>query len=151
MCIRDRIQGGENGPILEAGKPEESEMIKRLHLPMEDEDHMPPEGKDPLQENEIAILEQWIALGASDTVRLNQLPPSEPLVSLIKDMMVPDPYEKWAKIPKVADSTLLNLGSDYLTVSRIASNTEALNVVIFPPPEYLPETITDLQRIAGNI
>src|SRR5680860_46739 len=145
------IQGGENGPILEAGKPEESEMIKRVHLPMEDEDHMPPEGKDPLQENEIAILEQWIALGASDTVRLNQLPQSEPLVSLIKEMMVPDPSEKWAKIPKVADSTLQNLASDYLTISRVASNTEALNVVIFPPPEYHPKTITDLKRIANNI
>lgn len=145
------LQGGENGPILEAGKPEESEMIKRVHLPMEDEDHMPPEGKDPLQENEIAILEQWIALGASDTVRLNQLPQSEPLVSLIKEMMVPDPSEKWAKIPKVADSTLQNLASDYLTISRVASNTEALNVVIFPPPEYHPKTITDLKRIANNI
>ncbi len=145
------LQGGENGPILEAGKPEESEMIKRIHLPMEDEDHMPPEGKDPLQENEIAILEQWIALGASDTVRLNQLPQSEPLVSLIKEMMVPDPSEKWAKIPKVADSTLQNLASDYLTISRVASNTEALNVVIFPPPEYHPKTITDLKRIANNI
>lgn len=145
------LQGGENGPILKAGKPEDSEMIKRLHLPLEDEEHMPPEGKSPLQDNEIAILEQWIALGASDTVRLNQLPQSEPLVSLIKEMMAPDPFEKWAKIPKVADSTLQNLGSDYLTVSRVASNTEALNVVIFPPPEYRPKTITDLKRIANNI
>lgn len=145
------LQGGENGPVLEAGKPEESEMIKRLHLPMEDEDHMPPEGKNPLQENEIAILEQWIALGASDTVRLNQLPQSELLVSLIKEMMLPDASEKWAKIPKVADSTLQNLASDYLTVSRVASNTEALNVVIFPPPEYRSKTITDLKRVANNI
>ncbi len=145
------LQGGENGPILKAGEPEESEMIKRLHLPLEDEEHMPPEGKNPLQDNEIAILEQWIALGASDTLRLNQLPQSEPLVSLIKEMMAPDPFEKWAKIPKVADSTLQNLGSDYLTVSRVASNTEALNVVIFPPPEYRSKTITDLKRIANNI
>jgi len=65
--------------------------------------------------------------------------------------MVPDPSEKWAKIPKVADSTLQNLASDYLTISRVASNTEALNVVIFPPPEYRPKTITDLKRIANNI
>lgn len=145
------LKGGENGPILVAGKPEESEMIKRVHLPIEDDDHMPPEGKTPLEENEIAILEQWIALGASDTVRLDQLPPSETLVSLIRDMMEPDPSENWAKLPKVADSTLQNLASDYLTVSRIAGNTEALSVVIFPPPEYHPKIIADLERIASNI
>lgn len=145
------LKGGENGRILEAGKPGESEMIRRVHLPLEDEEHMPPEGKNPLQENEITILEQWIALGASDTVRLNQLPKSEPLVGLIADMMAPDPSEKWARLPKVADSTLQHLASDYLSISRIAGNSEALSVVIFPPPEYDPKTVTDLKRVAKNI
>ncbi|HET8736691.1 MAG TPA: c-type cytochrome domain-containing protein, partial [Pricia sp.] len=145
------IQGGENGPILEPGRPEESEMVLRAHLPLEDEHHMPPEGKEQLEEHEIAILEQWIALGASDTVRLGQLSPSEPLVGLITDMMEPDPAEKWAKLPKVADSTLQNLASDYLRITRIASNSEALSVVFFPPPEYHPETVTDLKKVAGNI
>jgi len=152
MTSFDRlVKGGENGRILEVGKPEESEMIRRVHLPMEDEEHMPPEGKNPLQENEIAILEQWIALGASDTVRLNGLPKSEPLVGLITDMMAPDLSEKWAELPKVADSTLQNLASDYLSISRIAGNSEALGVVFFPPPEYDPQTVTDLKRVASNI
>jgi hypothetical protein len=145
------VQGGENGRILEPGKAEESEMIKRVHLPLEDENHMPPEGKSQLEENEIAILEHWIALGASDTVRLNQLPESEPLVGLITGMMAPDPSEKWAKLPRVADSTLRNLASDYLSITRVAGNSQALSVVFFPPPEYDPKTLTDLKRIADNI
>lgn len=145
------LKGGENGPILVAGKPEESEMIKRVHLPMEDEEHMPPEGKTPLEENEIAILEAWIALGASNTVRFNELPKSERLVGLIAAMMAPDLSEKWAKLPKVADSTLQNLASDYLSITRIASNSEALSVVFFRPPDYDPKTVINLKRVAKNI
>lgn len=145
------LQGGKNGPIFKAGNPEESEMIKRIHLPLEDEDHMPPEGKDPLEENEIAILERWIALGTSDTLRFDQLPKSEPLVGLISKMMSSGTSDKWAGLPKVADSTLTDLSSDYLSISRIKSNSEALSVVIFPPPEYHPKTITDLTRISKNI
>ena len=152
MTNFDRLlQGGENGPILVAGSPEQSEMIKRMHLPMEDELHMPPEGKTPLEETEIAIIERWIATGASDTIRLEGLPKSEPLVAMVRGMMRPMASERWVGLPKVADSTLKNLASDYLTLSRIASNSEALSAVFFRPPEYDPKTITDLQRIAANI
>lgn len=145
------LQGGEHGPILVAGKPEESEMIKRVHLPMEDEEHMPPEGKSPLEANEIAIIEEWIALGASNTVRYNELPKSERLTDLIAAMMVPDASAKWAKLPKVADSTMKNLASDYLSISRVSSNSQALSVVFFRPLEYDLKTIIDLKRVAQNI
>ncbi|MGB6151943.1 MAG: c-type cytochrome domain-containing protein [Pricia sp.] len=145
------LKGGEHGPILVAGNPEESEMIKRVHLPMDDKEHMPPEGKTPLEESEIAILEEWIRLGASNTQRLDELPKSERLVSLITAMMKPDASEKWANLPTVADSTLQRLASDYLSISRVAGNSQALSVVFFPPPEYDSKTITDLKRIAQNI
>ncbi len=145
------VQGGENGPIWVAGSPEESEMIKRVHLPLDDEDHMPPEDKRQLEENEIAILERWIATGASDTLRLDGLPEGEALAGLIRDMMAPDPAEKWAELPQVADTTLQNLASDYLGITRIAGNSDALEAVFFPPPEYDPKTLTDLKRIAANL
>ncbi|MDT7828308.1 c-type cytochrome domain-containing protein [Pricia sp. S334] len=145
------VRGGENGDIFVAGNLVESEMIRRLHLPLGDEEHMPPEGKSQLGENEIAILEQWIATGASDTVRLDQLSESEPLVALIKAMMAPDPSEKWAELPKVADTALQAMASDYLSISRIADGSEALGAVLFPPPGYDPKTVLALERVAENI
>src|SRR5690606_21287616 len=69
--IQELLVGGENGAAIVRGQPDNSELIKRLRLPPENEEHMPPEGKKPLSENEILILERWIALGASDTLRLN--------------------------------------------------------------------------------
>ena len=149
--LSELLKGGESGSTLVPGDPEESELIKRLHLPADDEDHMPPEGKTPLNGNEIAILERWVALGASDTLRLDQLRKTEPLAGLIKGMMEPDPLEKWAKLPKVADSTLQNLSSDYLTIKRMASNSDALSVDVYLPPEYDSKPITELKRVANNI
>ncbi len=56
--------GGEGGPILVPGRPEESEILRRLRLPLDDEDHMPPEGKPQPGPDEISRIESWIRAGA---------------------------------------------------------------------------------------
>ncbi len=53
-------KGGETGPLLVAGKPDES-----LLLTMVVEGEMPPEGKKPLTDQEIKLLRRWIESGAS--------------------------------------------------------------------------------------
>ncbi len=145
------LKGGESGKTVLPGDADKSELIRRLHLPLDDEDHMPPDGKKPLGTEEIKILERWIALGASDTLRLDQLPASESLVSLVKTLMEPSPDEKWAKLPKVADSTLQNLASDYVTIERVSSHSQALRIDVYLSPKYDSKAITDLKRVASNI
>ncbi len=149
--LDELLKGGEVGNTIVLGNPEESEIIRRLHLPFDDEEHMPPDGKKPLDETEIRILERWIALGASDTLRLAHIGNSEPLADLVKSLMEPDPAEKWAKFPQVADSTLQNLSSDYLTIKRVAGNSNALSIDVYMPPEYDPKAVTNLRRVAENI
>jgi hypothetical protein len=149
--LKEILEGGESGEILIPGKPKESEMIIRLHLSPEDEEHMPPEGKRPLDQTEIQILERWIALGASDTLRLDALEKGEPLIALVTELMEPDPMDKWTALPKVADSTIMNLSSNYLSIKRIASLSDALKINVFLSPEHDPKSITDLFRIANNI
>lgn len=145
------LDGGEVGNTVLPGNPEESEIIRRLHLPSEDEEHMPPEGKTPLDANEIQILERWISLGASDTLRLEHLQPSEPLVELVNGLMTPDPSEKWENLPKLADTTIQRLSSDYVTIQRIAGGVNAVSVNIYKSPVYGAEQFTKLKPIAMNI
>lgn len=145
------LKGGEHGNTLVSGNPDESELIKRLHLPLEEEEHMPPEGKAQLDFDEIAILERWIALGASDTLKYASLLPTEPLQSLVKKIMEPSAEDRWKELPIVADSTLQKLASDYLTITRMAGNSNAVSVDVYLPPEYDSKPILDLERIAENI
>jgi hypothetical protein len=58
-------KGGVDGPVLVPGKPQESEIVRRLKLPRADEDHMPPTDRPQPSAQEIAALESWIAAGAS--------------------------------------------------------------------------------------
>jgi YHS domain-containing protein/mono/diheme cytochrome c family protein len=57
-------QGGEDGPVIVSGQPAKSELVRRLHLALDDEDHMPPSGKPQPSAAEIAAIEQWITAGA---------------------------------------------------------------------------------------
>ncbi len=78
------LVGGEDGPIIAAGKPLESELIKRLLLEENDEHHMPPKGKTPLTENEISLLHWWIQQGADFNKKVAQLPADEKINAILK-------------------------------------------------------------------
>lgn len=68
------MAGGESqskGVI--AGAPDASELLKRVLLPADHEDRMPPKGKTPLTELEIKILTGWINQGASQKQKVGEI------------------------------------------------------------------------------
>ena len=58
------VKGGAEGPGLELGNSAKSNIIVRIDLPQDDEDHMPPEGKPDIEDHEVAVLKWWIDNGA---------------------------------------------------------------------------------------
>jgi uncharacterized membrane protein/mono/diheme cytochrome c family protein len=58
-------QGGEDGVVLVAGSPEKSPLYSSLLLPLEDDKHMPPDGKPQLTEQQVQLIHFWIEKGAS--------------------------------------------------------------------------------------
>lgn len=149
--ISQLIKGGETGPAIIPGNYEESELIQRLRLPDSNEEHMPPEGEKNLTESEIQIIERWILLNASDTLRLSHLDNNEPLLALVETMQQPDLAQKWITLPIIADSTIAAFSSDYVTIKRMANSVNALVVNMYKPPEYSSDLITDLKPITANI
>lgn len=149
--ISQLLKGGESGPTIIPGNHEKSELIQRLRLPASNEEHMPPEGEKDLTDSEIQIIERWIALNASDTLRLSHLDNNEPLLALVEKMQQPDVAQKWKTLPVIADSTIAAFSSDYVTIKRMANSVNALAVNMYKPPEYSSDLITDLKPIAANI
>lgn len=94
------LKGGREGPALVAGSSEESNMIIRIELPLDDEDHMPP--IDPpspqVEPHELVVLKWWIDAGADPekklgdyevpsevSIALGQLLTAEPMVPTLED------------------------------------------------------------------
>lgn len=58
-------KGGESGDVIDPGKPDESDLLLRCQLKDDDDDVMPPAGKQPRPTaEELATLRNWIAAGA---------------------------------------------------------------------------------------
>jgi uncharacterized membrane protein len=67
------LKGGENGTVIVPGKASGSVMLKRLRLPIESDDHMPPDGKPQPSAEEVALLEWWIDAGAPGDKKVKEL------------------------------------------------------------------------------
>jgi uncharacterized membrane protein len=66
------LKGGKHGAVLNAN-PEESKLLKRILLPREDDDHMPPKQKPQFNEKEIALIHWWIDEGADFNKKVKEL------------------------------------------------------------------------------
>jgi uncharacterized membrane protein len=67
------MRGGENGSVIARGRPDRSELMNRVTLPPTDESFMPAEGRTPLTERQVEIIEWWISIGAPADVVLGEL------------------------------------------------------------------------------
>ena len=77
------MEGGESGSIVKPGSPMTSELFRRISLPHDHEDIMPSDGKKPLSQEHIALIEWWIELGAEANGTISTLAPDDSM----KDML----------------------------------------------------------------
>jgi len=75
------MAGGESGPAVVPGDPEKSELLKRIHLPGDHDDHMPPKGRPQLTQVETRLIEWWITGGADTNATLATKPLPDDLKS----------------------------------------------------------------------
>jgi len=146
------LKGGEDGHTLVKGKAEESELIKRVLLPLNDEDHMAPKEKPQLTANEIALLRWWIDNGADFKKKFKDLPQPASLkpvlVSLQKGESSAEPATQADEIPKndvsAVDVEVLKKFNELgVTIIPAAQNTNYLSAN-FVNVQSIDKTMLDL-------
>ncbi len=75
--IENLFKGGDSGPTIVAGNSAQSLFIKRLLLPLDDDDHMPPEGKRQPSYDDLLLLQWWVDAGAPTNKTAFALGPPE--------------------------------------------------------------------------
>jgi len=123
------FKGGEGGPSLVKGKPDESLMVELVSLPEDDSDVMPPKGRT-LTKAEIGKLRQWIAEGAAWPGELTlvarkeeDFKPAEPLK---------DRGKKLVKVEAFPEDIVLEKARDIQSVVVLATYEDDTTVDVTP-------------------
>ncbi len=137
------LKGGEDGPVIIPGKPDESEIIRRITLPRNDEDAMPSKGKT-LQKNEIELLRFWIESGAPwpdstkqfNEFRVAKLEPRNPPLPVTTRTDLTNPVDLWVD----QYFTINKISWPQVVADRIFLRRIYLDVIgILPTPEEQQE------------
>jgi len=139
------FKGGEHGPIIEAGQPHNSEIIRRIALPTGHKEAMPTKGKR-LTEKEISVLKFWIKQGApwpdgpeKSIYRVAELAPRLPLLPPATATL-PQPIDRLVNTYFQANKIAWkNAVDDHTYMRRVY-----LDVVgLLPSPENIQEFMAD--------
>jgi len=128
------IKGGKDGKVIEPHHADDSEMIRRLLLPVDDQDHMPPKEKPQPTENQIALLHWWIGQGAGFAKRVKELGQTEkikPILLALQEVAVTKKgatYIPGADVEKADESAIEQLRRRGVSVLPVARNSNYLMV-----------------------
>lgn len=78
------MKGGESGKVMALNDSEHSEMIKRIDLPEENDDTMPPEGKERITDEEMKLIALWIDQDGREETPLDSLNLSDEIKEVIQ-------------------------------------------------------------------
>lgn len=144
--------GGENGEVWLAHNPEQSLLLQRVELPLEDEEHMPPDGKTQLTAQEIELIESWIVHGADTEISYALLKKEDSLKQLITKKWLKGDSEKESYTFDFAGARLIEeLNNPYRSVVQKSPSSPAIEVAIYGRSAYKPEFLTDLVKIKEQV
>ena len=79
------LAGGKTREGVIPGNISTSEIFRRITLPKEHKEFMPSDGKKPLSESQVAILEFWIETGAHRNMMIADLKPNKKTAAVFDD------------------------------------------------------------------
>lgn len=145
------LKGGKTGPIWDSTRPDLGLLLQRIHLPPDEEKHMPPKGKPQLTETEIEILYQWLKHDPTLSIRVTDLAPADTLrqlaVSLFKGPSEEDIYDFNA----ADEPTVQKLNTSYRVVYPVALYSPALNVNFYSPQFFKSSQLSELEPLSRQI
>lgn len=137
------MKGGEDGVIIEPGNAQSSEMIKRLLLPVDNDDHMPPREKSQLTEQQVAILHWWISNGAVFDKKVKELPQDDQIKPALLALQQPVASKSdisfipAAPVSPADEKVLAQLKQKGIVVLPVAKNSNYLQA------SFVTDTIVD--------
>lgn len=157
------LKGGNEGPAIVAGKVDESPLLQRVYLPLNDDEHMPPEDKEQLSAQETALIAFWIKSGAKAEGTVADFKPEAADLAAANHVLGNLPKAEKAvgkaDAPKV-DPAMQKLVTE--TIGRVEKNGASLMAIAQDTPElrfsalnvakdFKDDQLAELKPIASQI
>lgn len=144
------LAGGKNGPVINFNRAEDSNLLYRILLPLEDEEHMPPKGKLQLTELDTKIIISWIKESAHFDKKLVNYPEGSNLFELAKNIFIPAGVPIY-DFPFATGNTIEKLNNDYRVVQAVYPDAPALRVSFFGKSQFNSQALDELDKISVQL
>jgi len=155
------FKGGKHGEIIKPGNAAESELVKRLLLPMEDDKRMPPKDQPQLSKEEIELVSWWIKTGADTKKKVKELSPDASILPVLASFSGGAAGDTTSHIalskvfeenPALPDKAVVDkLSSLGILVSPVAQDKNLLEVSCINYTAFDNSKIALLAELADNI
>ncbi|HVM87876.1 MAG TPA: c-type cytochrome domain-containing protein [Puia sp.] len=145
------MKGGKDGIVIVPRKADNSELVKRILLPREEEHHMAPKEKPQLTEQEIGLIKWWIDNGAGFSDKVKQFAQPEKIKTALLSLQTVNEEKKIdMDVPKknveAADEAVLqkirgkgiviepvSQNSNYLSANFVTANISNQDILLLLP------------------
>ncbi len=123
------LAGGKTKEGVVSGNTANSEIFRRITLPKDHKEFMPTDGKTPLTENQVAILEWWIETGAHRNMAVTALRPNKKMQDVLEDFFQIGQEAILSYAARQPDrNTLVDLLNAGFQVNRINKSSNLLEI-----------------------
>lgn len=122
------VKGGKNGNPVSA----DAILLKRILLPPDDDEHMPPKEKGQLSNDEISLIQWWIQSGANFNATVKELKKDSSIQIVLNRIVKPDEQrDVQDQLPEVAEASpdiIEMLKKEGAVVSTVSNESNLLHV-----------------------
>ena len=148
------LKGGKSGELWNVNDVENSLLLKRLLLPLEDKKHMPPQDKPQLTADELNFVLLWLNAGAETERKLSDYPETDSLNMLAAKLngenQKPVETSKY-HFDFIDAGKITALNNPYRSVFQIAQNEPALQADFFVRQAFDKENLKELNSVKEQL
>jgi hypothetical protein len=144
------MKGGKDGVPWDTTKADLGVMMRRIHMPLDEKEHMPPKGKPQLSDDEMFIIHEWVKRGSDFEKKFTDLLPSDTFY-LIGKKVLPSSSEENYYFAAADESDISKLNNNNRVVEPVAVGSPALNVSFFNSALFNISSLKELGPVNDKI
>jgi uncharacterized membrane protein len=147
-------KGGKHGKVISGTIADSSSLYSRLMLPLDDEEHMPPNEKPQLSSAEISLIRVWLEDGARFNKPVNQFGQREKIkqyISMVQASNIGNPLIPGEETKPGDQSVIESLRRDHVIVLPISAENNHLNVSFVNAKNITASHVQSLLKLKEQI